>query len=245
MLLIPAIAKRLTCGFRIAKMQLHYPFHPEWEVPLDPVVLAILDQPFRYIDKGSQAFVFESQDGKYVIKFFRYDRPFSESKILALFNASKLAYDLLKEETGLIYIHLNETPSSLPTLHCKDAVGRGYQFRLDECRFAIQKKAKTFQVAIREARRDSALMQKRLDQFIDLLVARTGAGVFNTDPSLGRNFGFLEMRAIEIDFGNYQLLSNHSKAVEIERYGHRLRKLLSEEAPEWVSYFDQRLKERG
>ncbi len=240
MLSLPALAKRLTQGFRVGKMELAFPSHPEWDVRVTPEVLAILDQPFYYIDKGSQSYVFESRDGNYVVKFFRFDYPEIDLKVLTLFNACKIAYDKLRDETGLIYIHLNPTTEGLPILHCKDAIGRKVRLPLDRYRFAIQKKAMPFRQTLLEARHDPVLMQKRMDQFIDLLQSRTGKGVFNTDPTLSRNFGFLADRAIEIDFGNYRPTSDHNQLSEMIRYTERLRRWLSTEAPEWVAYLDER-----
>jgi hypothetical protein len=240
MLSLPAAAKRLTQGFRVSKMELAFPSHAEWDVPLSREVLSILDQPFIYIDKGSQSYVFESRDGNYVVKFFRFDNPEIDLKVLTVFNACKIAYSQLREETGLIYIHLNQTVGELPILHCKDAIGRKYRLPLDRYRFAIQKKAMPFRLTLESARHDPVLMQKRMDQFIDLLLSRTEKGVFNTDPTLSRNFGFLADRAIEVDFGNYRPISDHDRLTEVLRYTERLRRWLSTEAPEWVAYLDER-----
>lgn len=249
MLSLPAIAKRMTQGFRLAKLELEFPNHSEWEVPFDPSLYAVLAQPFTYIGKGSQSYVFESKDGEYVIKFFRFDRHLgircnheNQLKVLTVFNACKIAYDLLRDETGLIYMHLNLTPLDLPILHCKDPLGRTVRFNLNHYRFAIQKKAQPFRSTLLEARGDPAKMQKRIDEFIDLLQSRTSKGVFNTDPTLSRNFGFLKDRAVEIDFGNYRPTSNHDQFTEIKRYTNRLRRWLEIEAPEWVGYLDQRVE---
>jgi hypothetical protein len=241
-LLLPALAKRLTDGFRPAKMVLAFPHHPEWEVPFSNEILPILNQPYRYMDKGSQCYVFESQDGEYVVKFFRFDRTEKKGKILTLFNACKIAYDRLREETGLIYLHLNPDQTPLPILQCRDRLGRKYQFPLNECRFAVQKKVKPFRQTLQEALTDPLLMQKRIDQFLSLLIVRTSKGVYNTDPTLSRNFGFLPERAIELDFGNYRPSGAHIQAVEIARYTEKLRRWLKAKAPEYVDYLDQQTK---
>lgn len=239
---LPGFAKRLTQGFRIAKMQLEFPFHPEWEIHPDPAVHSILKQPFYFIGKGAQSYVFESKDRQYVVKLFRYDHPCCKSKILHLFNACKMAYDCLRKETGLIYIHLNPTPMDLPTLRCKDAVGRSYKIDLNQTRFALQKRAEDFQVTLKKASQDPPEMKKRLDQFVDLLQDRTAKNILNSDPSLSRNFGFLEDRAIEFDFGNYRYSADLNSRLEIDRYALKLRRWLSLNAPEWVAYLDERLE---
>ncbi len=251
----------MTQGFRPAKMELEFPHHPEWEVPLDSSVLQILDQPFHFIGKGSQAYVFESENGNYVVKFFRFDRNSFLKKFLAkfwsaeetgssldvkvctAFNACKIAFQSLREETGLIYMHLNLSSMNLPVLHCKDAIGRNYRFPLDRYRFVVQKKATLFRQVLIGALSDPEEMRRRIDQFIELLQSRTAKGVFNTDPTLSRNFGFLKDRAVEIDFGNYRDSANHSPFVELKRYTDRLRRWLITEAPDWVPYLDDRVDE--
>ncbi len=237
-------------------MDLCFPYHPDWEVPLDPAILSILNQPFFFIGKGSQSYVFASEDGKFVVKFFRFDdrriklfhqrqrQPESaREKAEIVFAACKIAYDRLQEETGLVYMHLNLSQGTLPILYCKDALGRPYKFPLDQCRFVLQKKATLFRDALLEARSNPDQMRARLDQFIALLLSRTSKGVFNTDPTLSRNFGFLDHQAIEIDFGNYRPASSRSPENEVKRYTDRLREWLLEEAPEWVGYLDKRIEE--
>lgn len=240
---LPALAKRLTHGFRVAKMNLDFPYHPEWEIEPNPEIYSILKQPYSFIGKGAQSYVFQSRDRKYVVKLFRYDQPSSESKVVHLFNACKLAYDLLRDETGLVYVHLNPTPHNLPVLRCKDAVGRRYKFPLDQYRFAVQKKAETFRSTLEKASRNPSEMKKRLDEFVDLLRARTDKNILNSDPNLSRNFGFLKDRAVEFDFGNYRYSSDLNRLSEIKRYSGKLRRWLAKYHPEWVTYLDQRIEE--
>jgi len=238
---IPAIAKRYTYGFRVAKMRLEFPHHAEWEIEPNQQVNEILNQPFYFLDKGAQCFVFESKDGEYVIKLFRYDHPPKDEKIIDLFNACKMAYDQLRYETGLVYIHLNPTPMNLPLLHCKDAIGRSYKFDLNQMRFALQKKAKDFRETLVEAKQNPEQMQKRIDELLALLQARTAKGVINVDSQLSRNFGFLENQAIEFDFGNFRYSSSFNQKREIKRFSNRLRRWLRRMAPEWIAYLDERV----
>lgn len=223
-------------------MHLNFPHHPEWEIDPNPKVNEILKQPFHFIGKGAQCYVFESKDGNYVVKLFRYNQPCVPQKVVDLFNACKMAYDNLKDETGLVYIHLNPTPMNLPILHCKDAVGRRYKFCLDQARFAVQKKAKSFRAVLVEAKKSPIEMERRINELISLLESRTKKGVMNTDPQLSRNFGFLESQAIEFDFGNYRLSCDLDRKQEVKKYTHRLRRWLKRNAPEWVAYLDIRVE---
>ena len=237
MLTLPGLARKATHGFRIAKLHLDFPYQPQWEIAPNPAIDTLLRQPFTFIGKGSQSYVFESQDGQTVIKLFRFDRPIPNAA--QLFDACKLAYDSLRAETGLLYIHLNTTCMNLPTLSCKDAIGRSYQLPLDDYRFVVQKKGEAFYSALLSARSHPSLMQKRLDQFLELLQTRVAKEILNADPSLSRNFGFLDDRAIEFDFGNYRASPGLDRAAEVRHYTAKLRSWLQENAPEWVSYLDQ------
>ncbi len=261
MIWIPRIAKNLTNGFRVSKLQIDLPFQPQWEVPLEPAIIEILSQPYHYIGQGAQSFVFESQDGNYVVKFFRFDKRLFKKfssvysgkkekprtpvliKAFTVFNACKIAYDRLKEETALVYLHLNTTSIGLPLLRCKNKIGRTFLLPLDSYRFVVQKKATLFSDALLLARKNPEEMKKKIDQLIDLLLSRTAKGVFNTDPTLVRNFGFLEDRAVEIDFGNYRSAAEYGRAIEMQRYTGKLRLWLEREAPNWVGYLDHRMQE--
>lgn len=238
MLSLPSLARKFTRGFRIAKLHLDFPFQPEWEVDPDPAVHAILHQNYSFIGKGSQCYVFESADRRYVVKLFRFDNPAMD--VPRLFHACKLAYDRLREETGVVYIHLNPTRLGFPPFCCKDAIGRRYELCLDSYRFVLQRRSDPFLAVLMAARSDPLLMQKRLDQFIDLLQTRAAKEVLNVDPNLSRNFGFLDDRAIEFDFGNYQLNPGLNRSAEIRHYASKLRPWLEENAPEWVAYLDRR-----
>lgn len=240
---LPHMVKRLTCGFRIEKLRLDFPYHPEWEVEADPSFHEILQQKYTFLGKGTQSYVFESEDGKYVIKLFRFDCPQIKEKVPALFNACKLSYDSLRKETGLLYIHLNLTPKGLPRLHCKDAIGRSYAFDLNQMRFALQTRAQDFRKTLKLAYQNPQEMQRRLDEFIHLLQSRTAKEILNTDPNLSRNFGFLEEEAIEFDFGNYRHIAGLEQKKEIQRYTRQMRRWLQKNAPEWVAYFDEKIKE--
>jgi hypothetical protein len=252
LLSLPSSFKRLTCGWKLAKVRLDLPYRPEWEIDSDlsqTDLHAILSQSFTYLDKGAQCYVFASADGEYVLKLFRYDphrytarSKRSNAKIAAFFSACKLAYEKAKEETALIYLHLNRTEHSLPLLDAKGPLGQSIHLPLDHYRFAIQRRVVPFRAALLQAyqSKDPTRISALIDSWIALLASRIHKKIGNLDPSLSRNFGFLDHRAIEIDFGNYAfpLRDPHG---EMERYAKRFRRWLKHNAPEWVAYFNERL----
>ena len=252
--LIPVSFKRLTCGFKLAKMRLEIPFRNDWEISLllpKEEVLSILSQPFSYLDRGAQCYVFESQDGRYVIKLFRYDQSlfFKKKKkkrlgfnlkIEKLFSACILAYTKAKDETGVLFLHLNPTKKEYPILQAKGPIGQSLKIPLDRYRFAIQKKVTLFEETLLRAYRlsDGESMKRCIDSLVVLLKSRANKGIRNSDPSLTRNFGFLGEQAFEIDFGNYSE-EPFLKEKEVLRYAKKLRCWLKDNAPEWVSYLDE------
>lgn len=202
---IPTLFKQITCGFKIAKLSQATSYTKEWDLVSDlseEELYQVLSQPFVYLDRGAQSYVFSSQDDRYVLKLYRIPRG---SSLSSLFSASILAYKKAKEETGLMFVHLNRTENTLPTITVRAPTGRTFQIALDHYHFALQKKAVPFQKALAEARSsgDAALVQKRLDAWVHLLDGRIAKGIYNTDTAFYRNGGFLGDKAIEIDFGNY------------------------------------------
>jgi hypothetical protein len=234
---LPAMQKKWTCGFRLAKLHIAMPCREEWDVPL-PAHLEMLHQPYFFLGKGAQCYAFASQDGKYVIKLFRFDHPQRNDKIVQLFNACKLAYDHLRDETGLIYVHLNLTQGELPTLRCTDPRGRRVTLPLDHYRFALQRRAEGFFSTLDRAKERPALLKERIDQCLYLLKTRIALGIENADLHMDRNIGFLDGRAIELDFGRYQKGDHLARGHEMEKHLRILRAWLQQNAPEWTCYLD-------
>lgn len=243
MLAIPVAYKRLTCGFKIAKMELAVPFCSSWDIANDADVSEILSQNFTYLNRGAQCYVFTSEDEKYVIKFFRFDRKMKRSlqkNLDELFTACILAYTKAKDETGVIYLHLNSTKGQLPILHLKGPLGQNLALKLDDYRFVIQKKVNAFQESLLD--KNPEVVRKRLDSFVNLLQTRLDKGIYNSDPALVRNFGFLGEKAIEIDFGNYTD-KTASREEEFAQYTNTLKNWLKKNAPEFVTYLEQRVSD--
>ncbi len=215
-------------------------------------ILSIVSQPFTYLNRGAQSYVFTSKDGKCVIKFFRHHNSFSSTqkhkdlskqKMQRLFSASILAYEKAQKETGVLFLHHNPTKDNLPYLHVKGPVGQKFSLDLNSYRFIIQKKVDPFQESLLKAYHSSDKLQmaRHIDSFITLLHSRVLKGIQNTDPSLIRNFGFFNEEAFEIDFGNYIEHAGPSNQ-DFIIFSKKFRKWLRKNAPEWVSYFDEHLK---
>jgi hypothetical protein len=203
---------------------------PEWDVASLPFqeqahIKEILNQPYSYLGKGAQCFVFASQDGQYVIKFFRHDHisprrwlqmlPFDwarskaakkSKKLYKDFASYKLAYESFKDETGLIFLHLNKTGDFGQTLDLVDKLGIHHRLPLDQYEFLLQKKASLAYPAIEEMMKLGNVEQARqaLTNLVLLLAKRAQKGIADKDPDLNTNFGFIGITPIQIDMGRYR-----------------------------------------
>lgn len=265
---------RQTRGFTLANIQADLPHVKEWETAEPSVeVHAILNQPFTYLARGAQAFAFESQDKKYVIKFFRHDRlrhpawlqalplpaDLAHKRQLALekkqeklhrdFNSYKMAFEQLKEETGLIYLHLNQTTELKRSLVIYDRLGIRLQIDLDHTPFILQKKAEliypTIEKWVQAGQMDQA--KKGIDRLLVLLLKRCQKGIFDKDPDLMTNFGFIGEEPVQIDIGRYSPDPKRQDPAiyrdELIRITDKFKLFLLEKSPPLAVHLEESLKE--
>jgi hypothetical protein len=223
------IYDELSDGFAIDHITYSLPNNEKWETsPPPPQLDAILDQPFTYLGKGSQSYVFLSQDKKYVIKFFKFRHikpnpvlnalphigPIAHwqdyrnarlaKKINRVFNGYKVAHDMNSDDSGLIYVRLNQNPSFDKTIIAYDKLGIEKKIKLDKTIFIIQEAAETTQHVLEEAfqNNDIDLVEKRMQQLIALYLREYQKGVYDKDHAILRNTGFIGERPIHFDVGN-------------------------------------------
>lgn len=250
---LPQMIRR---DFKLPPIHAHFPSNPNWEMPPpSEELLKILNQPFIYYSRGNQSSVFESQDGKYVLKLFRYRRSifpivhflqngFKKKpkknfgmKMNKTLNAAHLAYKQAGRFTQVIYCHLNLTQHLFSTLQLR-ADQKVYNLPLDRYRFVLQRKASPFKETLLAARSEPEKMRRLIESFALLLIERSSLNIRNSDPNLGPNFGFIEEKAVEIDFGNYQKIEWDRKRQkgEISHFLMSLELWLAQEAPEHLSF---------
>lgn len=258
----PHLYKSFTQGFRIPPNRADIPFNPEWEIDADAEneVRAILKQPFAYLDHGNQSYAFVSQDQKYVLKLFRYNRhrfvptqiakgwlrkqlgKKNKDKLLIkidkTFKAARLAYTEGQEFTQVLFCHLNLTQNQFPLVQFRDPWGRNFSLPIDRYRFVIQRKVTPFKEALLAAKEHPEEMHHLIDSFLILIQERSAKGIHNADPNLGPNFGFLDGKAVEIDFGNYRKIAYDPKSSrqEIDNLTTRLNHWLQINAPEYIPH---------
>jgi hypothetical protein len=253
-----------TDGFAIEKISSSLPFHPEWEVTssLHPELEQILSQKYRYLGKGAQCFVFLSEDRNHVIKFFRHSHmraplwlklfPFpgkletfrqekiriKESKLYKDFASYKIAYEEMREMTGLEYLHLNKTVGICPKITIVDKIGIAHLIDLDQMEFLVQKRADLIYPALDQmiANGEIETGKRALSSLVRLLKLRSEKGIFDKDPDLNTNFGFQNGEAVQIDIGRFKRdVSRTDPSVyreELIRITDNLRQHLDQKSPE-------------
>ena len=235
---------QLTSGFKISKIiyrnynEIFY--ENRFERGDLSELTGILNQKFHFLGKGCQIYAFESEDGQYVLKLLklhRYKIPFrkillssyvkKDLKLMQLnqkkrlketFSHYKLAMDLLKYETALIYAHFDRSVV-LPKVQLKDQLGRLFLVDLNNTFLLIQKKAEDFKDRLNLYRKNHQLAEAKLlvDRSVEHLKRRLDYKIFDSDhPGYVRNLGFIGEKAISIDVGNFKQRKEASRE-EIER----------------------------
>lgn len=255
---LPFLWHAYTLGFSPSKLLVELPLEPLLARPApSEEVLSSLQQPFHFLSKGSQSYVFISEDGQCVLKLLRYNRslfPFLHAckrwihkndpkrvkasrtdKLHKTLQSISLAYTHLPDTTHLLYVHLSPDTLPLPTLHLQDARGRSWKIPLSSYRFFLQKTATPIFPTLQQAIEKGESLEPYLRSFLHILHTRVARGIENHDPNVAQNFGFLGQEAIEVDVGNLHL--SPPKPGEIEKFCHPVEEYLLLHAPDWHSYF--------
>ena len=175
-------------------------------------------------------------------KILGHEKVHRYKRHLFFFNSCGLAFEKLKEETGLIYLCQRPNRHFSREITLYDAWGIPHRFDLSQTEFALQKKAMLLfpylKEQIRQGRFDDA--RQAIDAFISLIVFRCKKGIGDCDPNLRINFGFIEKKAIEFDLGSYysnpSLNTPFRAAKEAFFMTMALQKWLEAESPELLNY---------
>lgn len=234
------------------------PLTAERSPPFTPEIERALSQTYRFLGKGRQSFAFESEDGKTVLKFF--NRRYSEMPwyaCLPLPNAWRkkefdkrslrkdfslhsylLAEKYLKEETGLLYVHLGKT-KGLGSVRLFDKAKRFFSIDLDEVPFILQKKGTPFYPSLNEEN-----LSEGMDAFLKIIAKRISFGIADFDHEIEHNFGILEGKPFHLDPGRLFVCEDlqDPKRFKQEWWSatHRFRDWLQKNYPEFISSFDEK-----
>jgi len=264
-----------SSSFSLNKIISAQPYSPEWEIPhlsqneqkdLDQ----ILSQKFTYYSKGSQSYVFLSEDKKFILKFlkqvklkpkswFSYlpvsfnpyyqDYLSKQGKCRSTFSACKTAYLELKKESGLIYVHLNNAKDLNRKVTIFDKNGEEHIVEIDKTCFYVQKHAQLIYSRISELmhNHDTEGAKKIISSVFSLIDLLGKKGVCDNDPILRKNFGLIDDIAVQIDIGKLKIdpLRKQTLAYKKEVGGitNSFRIWIEKNYPELTLHFNQCLAE--
>lgn len=263
---------RLTDGFTVSNITSDFPYQPEWEVaPLLENEKATfgeaINQPYTYLGKGCQSYVFASKDGQYVIKFFKYQRyrlhpwltyfpplpaivKYRQEKLEKKWNklngfvkSWKLVFENLKEETGLIFVHLNKTTHLQHQLTIYDKIGRKHLVDLDQMEFCIQRRATMLCDTLLDykAKKDLIGAQQLIHKLLHLILSEYARGFADNDHALMQNTGVVDGRPVHIDVGQFVKQSPVNISQELFTKTYKFKIWLRTHYPELGDYLEKEL----
>ncbi len=208
-----------------------------WEgIPLTDkekqTLLQLLNQPFTYLDKGHQSYAFKSADGKYVLKFFHFERmrssplwqyletiPFMErytdknrdacdKRFRRATTGYAVAYKYDKDNCGLLFMRLGCIPHIPQTVLLIDQWGGSHPIDLDKTYFVIQHLATPANQAFSNFLSNNQLVEvkKLVNKIFALYLEEYKRGVYDFDHNLMHNVGFFDGHAMRMDIGKLQYL---------------------------------------
>ncbi|NGX44984.1 MAG: hypothetical protein K940chlam2_00124 [Chlamydiae bacterium] len=213
-----------NASFSLNFIHSRLPNSPNWEICCKrrDLVDQILSQKFTYLTKGKQSFVFASEDGAYVLKFYRFPsalRPFSwlmrpfrklsshtREKLNESFLSFKLAYEELREETGLVLVHMNKTNGIYRKVIVTDKMGVDHTVDLNNVSFLLQKRGEIFfsQFNSQAASSDLTGAKATIEKTLALFTSCWQKGAIDLDPILDKNFGLIDGNPFIIDVGQWK-----------------------------------------
>ena len=273
--LISVSWRMLTKGFRPYKIQTTLDEGKTFKKEIsskERKILKILEKEFKYLNKGSQSYVFASKDQKHVIKFVamnKYKEPFKRNLLSFLnifkkyrenriFNRNrnfkhamksyKISCNALSKETATLYFHNKKHPLFKRKIKIIDNLGISHKIDPNKTFFIIQKKAKKVKPLFLKflKQKNFKKLEKILTDYLRLTVSILNKGIINKDSSI-KNAGYINDNFLELDLGRFFEIENveDPKVFNffLEKHIWPYKNFLRKEAPEMLVFFEKRLKE--
>jgi hypothetical protein len=124
----------------------------------------------------------------------------------------------MKEEAGLVYVHLCPSTWLDQTVEMKDRDEACYTIDLGHTPFVLQRKAELAQARFIRLLRENDVdgVRASLEQLRDLFKSRASKGITDRIQTLHNNYGFIGTRAVQIDVGRVRLDESIALEPELE-----------------------------
>ena len=182
-----------------------------------------LNQKFYFLNRGSSQAVFVSEDGQYVLKLFLHPKCEclswwrrtipglnalgTKRKAFKIrcrnFEGCINAYQLLPQETGLIYYHFTPTNTFHKKITLIDQVGGKLTIDLDRAEYYLQKKATVSAEYLKTLPLDQA--KEALEKLLKFTTQLYAQGVVMIDLQLESNFGFIDGNPMRLDIEHFAI----------------------------------------
>jgi len=232
----------------------------------------LTEEKFHYLASGAQCYAFVSENKKYVVKFFKFQHmrippwlkyiplpaPLNayrnaklekkRQSIQELFNSFKLADRYLKEETGILFLHLCQSSYFDGKMTIYDKIGGCHKLDLDSTYFVLQTRADLAYRKINEWMKKGKISKARdgIRSLVAVAMQRCEKGIYDKDPDFKTNFGFVNDRATQIDIGRFSKKTMACDPAicgpEIIRITKELRSWLKTHHEELVEILDDEIK---
>lgn len=265
-----------TKRLRVQEIFTDIPNDSQWEIPPlikeeQERLHARLQQSFSYLGAGDQSIAFLGSDRKTVLKFFKHNHSVLE-KILEklslptskklfhqtifsfksydprpVFKSCMIAWQELREQTGLLYVHINKTKGQLGRVTLLDNCRVAHTVDLDSTEFLVQEYAElscaTIDAKIKKG--DLVGAKRAIQALFSAVEEYSKQGIHISHPAIRRNFGFIGEKVVLLDIGSFHK-EDSSKAEsspqkEIVEVTARLQRWLKKHHSELLPFFEQEL----
>jgi hypothetical protein len=262
-----------TKGFRFQEILSDIPNDPKWEVSgvSSTTIKPKLQQKFRYLGSGEQSHAFLGEDQKTVLKFFRHDDlsllkifkklpPSVEMKFWdffksynprQVFDSCKLAYEALKDETGLYFLHINKTEGELGLAVIVDNSGVAHEIDLDRTEFMLQDYCElaTNRINAHMEKGDLTGAKGDIRSLFAAIEEWTKMGIHIDNPALKRNIGFYGNKVIMLDIGSLRkgtpVENPEQIRQEVRHVTRGFGRWIAKHHPELVPFYEKQLKAKS
>lgn len=211
--IVVCVVYLFSCGqdpeyrFSVSAIKSTTPNRLEWDSAIK-LPEGAFSQPYFLAGRGYLSYRFNSQDKAFCLSFIRHPRLVKQKmREQKLYASYMLAWELLKEETGLISLHLNKTKER-DNVTLFDANKRAHEIDVNATQYLLQYRAanvkETIEQRMLEGKQEAA--KACLDKIISLLVSCSNKGIVNT-YGFSRNkmnIGLFNERAIFLDCGGFR-----------------------------------------
>jgi hypothetical protein len=221
-----------------------YPTQITFSKPEVATIRGILAQPFTYLDRGKQSYVFLSQDKQVVLKFFDalqfQSTHLSESRLQRryhrLFGGHELAYVTNRKNTRILCAKLKEDPVFDFPVELIDRFGRKQSLSLKTVPFILQKAAVPTGVRLSQLLDQGNLEQAKLclRKIIDLYLDEYKMGLSDKDRNFMHNTGFVRENVVRIDVGRLRYRERNKNR---ERMIHSVKRVMGVRSSKWLERY--------